>query len=193
MLESFLELEPKDKFTSIGIIVTAVIGIATLFFSILNNQRNIYSSTVLKERLDSLNNLKKNAASFISLILVNINENSLKNNYKELKYLSNLIEYQFNTHKREELEVVNKLRYLVRLIQLRTEEKDIVEMENFIKKYDLEFFRKLYFEYYNVQTLNRLIDRNIYEKTEEIENLLKNHIKSEWEKIKDKQKILRYK
>lgn len=193
MIESFLALEPKDKFTSIGIIVTAVIGIATLFFSILNNQRNIYSSTILKERLDSLNNLKKNAASFISLILVNINENSLKCNYKELKYLSNLIEYQFNTHKREELEVVNKLRYLVRLIQLRTEEKDIVEMENFIKKYDLEFFRKLYFEYYNVQTLNRLIDRNIYEKTEEIENLLKNHIKSEWEKIKDKQKILRYK
>ncbi|MDF9663785.1 hypothetical protein COL10_24895 [Bacillus cereus] len=193
MIESFLALEPKDKFTSIGIIVTAIIGIATLFFSILNNQRNIYSSTILKERLDSLNNLKKNAASFISLILVNINENNLKSNYKELKYLSNLIEYQFNTHKREELEVVNKLRYLVRLIQLRTEEKDIVEMENFIKKYDLEFFRKLYFEYYNVQTLNRLIDRNIYEKTEEIENLLKNHIKSEWEKIKDKQKILRYK
>ncbi|MFF2880718.1 hypothetical protein [Bacillus toyonensis] len=193
MIESFLALEPKDKFTSIGVIVTAIIGIANLGFSILNNQRNIYSSTVLKERLDSLNNLKKNTASFISLILVSVNENSLKSNYKELKYLSSLIEYQFNAHKREELEAVNKFRYLLRLVQLRTEEKDIVEMESFIKKYDLDFFRKLNFEHYNVQTLNRLIDRNIYEKTEEIEILLKNHIKSEWEKIKDKQKILRYK
>ncbi|WP_242213164.1 hypothetical protein [Bacillus cereus group sp. BfR-BA-01383] len=193
MIESFLALEPKDKFTSIGVIVTAIIGIANLGFSILNNQRNIYSSTVLKERLDSLNNLKKNTASFISLILVSVNENSLKSNYKELKYLSSLIEYQFNAHKREELDAVNKFRYLLRLVQLRTEEKDIVEMESFIKKYDLDFFRKLHFEHYNVQTLNRLIDRNIYEKTEEIEILLKNHIKSEWEKIKDKQKILRYK
>ncbi|MGN5648936.1 hypothetical protein [Bacillus sp. Brlt_9] len=193
MIESFLALEPKDKFTSLGIIFTAIIGIVTLFFSILNNQRNIYSSTVLKERLDSLNNLKKNTASFTSLILVSVNENALKSNYKELKYLSSLIEYQFNAHKREELNVVNKLRYLLRLIQLRTEEKDIVEMESFIKKYDLDFFRKLHFEYYNVHTLTRLIDRNIYEKTEEIEILLKNHIKSEWEKIKDKQKILRYK
>ncbi|PFI96863.1 hypothetical protein COI88_27935 [Bacillus cereus] len=193
MIESFLALEPKDKFTSLGVIFTAIIGIATLFFSILNNQRSVYSSTILKERLDSLTNLKKNTASFISLILASINENSLKSDYKELKYLSNLIEYQFNAHKREELEVINKLRYLLRLIQLRTEERDIVEMESFIKKYDLEFFRGLHFEYYNVQTLIQLIDRNIYEKTEEVEVLLKNHIKSEWEKIKDKQRILRCK
>ncbi|MCH5470511.1 MULTISPECIES: hypothetical protein [Bacillus] len=193
MIESFLALEPKDKFISIGVIITAIIGIANLGFSILNNQRNIYSSTVLKERLDSLNNLKKNTASFISLILVSVNDNSFQKNYKEIKYLSNLIEYQFNAQKREELEVVNKLRYLLRLIQIRTEEKDIVEIESFIKKYDLEFFRMLHFEYYNVQTLTRLIDRNIYEITEELEVLLRNHIKSEWEKIKDKQKILRFK
>ncbi|MEB9553203.1 hypothetical protein P4J60_30335 [Bacillus cereus] len=193
MIESFLALEPKDKFISIGVIITAIIGIANLGFSILNNQRNIYSSTVLKERLDSLNNLKKNTASFISLILVSVNDNSFQKNYKEIKYLSNLIEYQFNAQKREELEVVNRLRYLLRLIQIRTEEKDIVEIESFIKKYDLEFFRMLHFEYYNVQTLTRLIDRNIYEITEELEVLLRNHIKSEWEKIKDKQKILRFK
>lgn len=193
MIESFLALEPKDKFTSLGVIITAIIGIVTLFFSILNNQRSAYSSTILKERLDSLTSLKKNTAGFISLILASINENSLKDNYKELKYLSNLIEYQFNAHKRVELEAINELRYLLRLIQLRVEGRDIVEMEGFIKKYDLEFFRRLHFEYYNAQTLIQLIDRNIYEKTEEVEVLLKNHIKSEWEKIKDKQRILRYK
>ncbi|MBZ3765976.1 hypothetical protein [Bacillus cereus] len=192
MIDSFLALEPKDKFTSLGILFTATISIITMFFSIINNQRNIYSSTVLRERLDSLNNLKKNTASFASLILASTNENSLKDNYKEIKYLSNLIEYQFNVHKREERDALNKLGYLLKLIQLRIGREDINDMEQFIRKHDLEFFRKLNLEFYNIQTLTRLIERNIFETTEEIETLLKMHIKSEWEKIKDKQKFLRY-
>lgn len=69
IIDNFNLLEPKDRFTSIGVIFTVIIGLATLFFSILNNQRNLYASTILKERLDSLNQFKKNSASFISLAL----------------------------------------------------------------------------------------------------------------------------
>ncbi|TQR17451.1 hypothetical protein [Psychrobacillus soli] len=193
MIDNFLALEPKDKFTSLGVIFTAIIGLVTLFFSVLNNQRNVYASTILKERLDSLNNLKKNSASFIALILASTKGNSLEHSYKEIKYLSNLIEYQFNVSKGEEVIVLNKIKYLLRLIRLRIEERDIVQIGDFIQKYDMEFFRGLNLAHYNVQTLRKLMDKIIYESTEEIEVLLKNHIKSEWEKIKYKQRSLRFK
>lgn len=192
MIDNFLALDPKDKFTSLGIIFTAIIGLATLFFSVLNNQRSVYASTILKERLDSLSNLKQNTASFISLILASLKENSLEDNYKELKYLSNLIEYQFNASKRGELEVIDKLKYLLKLIQLRIEERDIVEMASFIQKYDLDFFSMLNLENYNVQSLNKLIDKKIYENIEEAEVLLKKHIKSEWEIIKNNTKKFKF-
>lgn len=192
IIDNFLSLEPKDRFTSIGVIFTATIGLATLFFSILNNQRNLYASTILKERLDSLNDLKKNSASFISLVLSSLQEeNSLDTDYKELTYLSKLIEYQFNSSKNEEKKVLEKITYLMNLIQLKVKSKDITEMGDFIQKNNLFFFRTLDLNNYTLNRLSKLIIENIYDNVNEVDKMLKVHIKSEWEKVKKKQRSLK--
>lgn len=194
IIDNFLSLEPKDRFTSIGILFTAIIGLTTLLFSILNNQRNLYASTILKERLDSLTNLKNNSASFIALLLSSLQkEHSVDINYKELTYLSKLIEYQFNNSKNEEKKVLEKMTYLMRLIQLKVESKNISEMGDFIKKHDLDFFRVLDLDKYTFQRLSGLINKKILEVLDEVDQMLKIHIKSEWEKIKKKQRSLKVK
>ena len=192
IIDNFILLEPKDRFTSIGIIFTVIIGLVTLYFSILNNQRNLYASTILKERLDSLNLLKKNSASFISLVLSSLQDvNSLNTNNKELIYLSKLIEYQFNNSKSEESKILEKITYLMNLIKLKVESKDINEMEVFIQKHNLFFFRALNINDYTLNRLVNLIIENIHENVDEIDKILKVHIKSEWEKIKKKQRSMK--
>lgn len=192
IIDSFFLLEPKDRFTSIGIVLTATISCATLLFSILNNQRNLYANTILKERLDSLKNLKEKSADFISLISsCGKDEIELKTNYKELVFLSTLLEYQFNKSNYKEAKDLKKINYLMCLIRMKIETKSIEESKDFIKKENLDFFILLDLEHYNEVSLKRLVTEKIYENIQVVDEVLKKHIKLEWEKIKKTQRNFR--
>lgn len=83
--------------------------------------------------------------------------------------------------------------YSMNLIQLKVESKDIIEMGDFIQKHNLFFFRALDLNNYTLNRLNNLIIENIHDNVDEVDKMLKSHIKSEWEKIKGKQRSMKVK
>lgn len=183
-------MELKDKITFIGIIITAIIGVANLIFSMLNTKRNVYANTVLKERLDSLNSLKKNTAELLSLSIESSLNNEVDKNYRELKKLSYLIQYQFNFKKREEKKAINEINYLMELMFLKNIDT-LSERIEFIQKDRLHFFVELSLEFYDYKRLTDLIDKKILECVNDLELLFREHIKMEWEKVKKNQKVFK--
>ncbi|MED4698716.1 hypothetical protein P9436_06590 [Lysinibacillus capsici] len=103
MIETFMSLEAKDKFTTIGIVITALLTLLNIVFTLYNNKKNLYANTILKERLDSLNKLKVNSAKLLSIINDELRcMNKFEKSYKEIFELKSMVIYQFNYNDKEE-------------------------------------------------------------------------------------------
>lgn len=182
MIESFIELDFKDKVTAVGLLFTTLLSLGTLIFSIINNQKNAYTSVILNERVTSLNNFKLNSAEFISIITNSILlEQNIKEKYFEINKLSQLICYQFNPNSYNEQRDLEEIAYLMNLIYLISVCESFDSKVNFIKSRNLFFFNKLDFNNYNNDSMNKVIEKKLLEILIVVDEILKRHIKYEWE------------
>lgn len=175
-------LENIKVYITIG---TAIISFATLLVSLKINKRSILNNSVTKERIESLTSLKNNLAEFNSLIYTYIvSEKTIDIN--RVYFYKNLIEYQFNNTKDIEKDIVIKLEKIVfltcELVYTQNESK-----EEFLKKFEAIDFK-------NGDSLIYINNKQFVKSILKIEfdlfeYLTKNHLKSEWEKVKDESNL----
>lgn len=187
MIETFLSLEPKDKFTVVGIALTTFLTFLNIILTLYNSKKNLYANTILKERLESLNKLKLNSAQFLSLIKEELRlKNRFQNSYKNIYELKHNILYQFNSQKNEELIKINEIKQLTDFIFILSTFSTISEIEEYTTKNSVYFFSKLNYENYDFQRIEKVLYNQIEENLDKVEIILSLHIKEEWEKVKKK-------
>lgn len=185
MLESFIALPDAQKITLIGTLITAVIALTTLGFTIKINKKTTYTGLVTKERIDSMNLFKKNSSNFNSIIysFINCPEESIDR--RELYNLKNLLEYQINDDKVKEQDLVIKLNNIIWLYETYRNEKsnDLSLFKADLIARNIPHATQLMFLNYKRFVLSVLtIEFNLFESN------IKKHIKSEWDKIKSEVK-----
>lgn len=71
MIKWFLDLDVENKVALLGIFVTAIFSLFSLFFSVRNNKSVYYVSSITKSRIEWIQTLRKLVSEFISLVDVN--------------------------------------------------------------------------------------------------------------------------
>ncbi len=175
----------KDAFTSIGIFITFIISIVSLYFTVKNNRSVYYVDSVTKNRVEWIDKLRNNLSEFILLS----NTQDLTENFLSPKLI---LENDFK-------ERINKLNLIGTKIKL---------MLNFSDSFDRLFIEKIDLQILNVnclylKTLNNAIESekngieiytpnsDIYLLQNKIEELNKKiiedsqiYLKSEWNRVK---------
>ena len=67
-MDWFFELETQYKVTLVGIVITAIVSIASLYFSVKNNKAVHYVNAVTQNRVEWISSLRKKCAEFIALV-----------------------------------------------------------------------------------------------------------------------------
>ncbi|MGG1166272.1 hypothetical protein [Bacillus mycoides] len=191
MIDFFLELPNKDKFTFIGIIITATTSFFTLLISLKLNKRSSYVNSITNERINSMTHLKQNTAHYISMLKAFIANEESTISISELYNLKLHIEFQLNIIKEREKTIIQRMDNLYTLINyLNSIKKDnTVKMlltELASKGIDTERLPIPYTEdtRLEIMDLKKYLKKLISMELDLLENNLKNHIKLEWEKIK---------
>ncbi|MBU8879234.1 hypothetical protein BGM26_09590 [Bacillus sp. FJAT-29790] len=180
MIIDFIDFSNAQHISLVTTSITAVITLTTLFFTIRNNKSNNFVNSVNKERIDSLKNLKVNVAEFNSLLFSIIYENGSKETSYIIK-LKCLIEFQLNSKKSFELEIISHLNNIVKLHTVLRNPKDHSKEELLSIFSDLKINIPANLIYLNnKQFITSLlkIEQNLFE------DLINKHIKNEWERIK---------
>lgn len=180
MLESFSELTLPSIISFLGIGTTILIAAINLRITLKVNRNTTYTSSVTKERIESMNSLKMNSALFNSLIY-NFISNEEKIDQKEWYRLKISIEYQLNEEHIKEKEIIKKMNDIIWLYEVYCDEKytDYEVFTNELSQREMKLNKGLIvigFKRYVLSLLKieyRLFETNI-----------KNHIKNEWGKIK---------
>lgn len=147
----------------------------------------MYANTILRERLDSLTKLKENSAEFLGILsLCIVDRQKFQASYIELAKYKNLLSYQFNVDSIEERKKIENLNYLLELIFIEIAFTNIQEIELYCKTNNLYFFSKIDFNSYTFDRFQYLLLSKIKEMSILISDEIRLHLKSEWEKIKDK-------
>lgn len=191
MIDSFLELPNKDKFTFIGIIITAAISFCTLLISLKLNKRSSYVNSITNERINSMTHLKQNTAHYISMLKAFIANEESTISISELYNFKLHIEFQLNIIKEREKTIIQRMDNLYTLINYL----DSIKKDNTVKMLLSELASKgidterLPIPYtedtrLGIIDLKKYLRRLINMELDLLENDLKNHIKLEWEKIK---------
>lgn len=186
MLDFIFQLNDKEKLTFLGILLTLIITVINLIYSMKNNNSNIFANTIIKERLESLTNLKEYISQYTSLIEDSLIKQDFKIAYKDILYYSSLIKFQLNPLKSEELDIIAKIDANNKLLYWVTNQGNIEDINEFKK--DIYFFRGLNISNYNEEKITQLLFNQIKNNNYEFDKLFKGHIKNEWEKIKSQQK-----
>lgn len=186
MLDFIFQLNDKEKLTFLGIVLTLIITVINLIYNMKNNNRNIFANTIIKERLESLTNLKEYISQYTSLIEDGLIKQDFKIAYKDIIYYSSLIKFQLNPLKSEELDIIAKIDANNKLLYWVTNQGNIEDINEFKK--DIYFFRGLNISNYNEEKITQLLFNQIKTNNYEFDKLFKGHIKNEWEKIKTQQK-----
>lgn len=85
-MEWFFDLEPKDKITLIGILITAIMSGISLIITLKKNKDAYYIDFITKNKIDWINTFRENSSTYISLITIyQTNEDMNKISKEELK------------------------------------------------------------------------------------------------------------
>jgi hypothetical protein len=71
-MDWFFELETQYKVTLVGIVITAIVSIASLYFSVKNNKAVHYVNAVTQNRVEWISSLRKKCAEFIALVNIDM-------------------------------------------------------------------------------------------------------------------------
>lgn len=190
-MDFFFELPNKDKFTLIGIIVTAATGFFTLLISLRLNKRSSYVNSITNERLNSMMQLKQNTANYISMLRNFIFDESNIISIEKLFNLKLNIEFQLNYTKENENLIIHRMENILKLIDLQHNIKSNITVKALIdevigigierERIPIPYSEDMILSRDNIiEYLKRLIKVEL----DLLEIKLKEHIKSEWEKIK---------
>ncbi|MDN7243014.1 hypothetical protein QWY14_14455 [Planococcus sp. N028] len=206
-------LEAKDYITISGLLITAVISLATLILTSRSNKKNLYMNSVTKERVTSMSELKEQVARYISTIsnynIINeYNEDEINLILKENEYRALRIMLQLNPDKSEEEDLYKEITKINSLIKYKhkifDDEKRANNPKDLLKLIEVQninissFYENYFDELGNIsaQQLNQKILVKFEEKYKHIlGNLLANliskiriHLKKEWGKVKKESK-----
>lgn len=134
----------EKAFTVMGILLTLVISIISLRFSVKNNKAVHYVNSVTKNRVDWIDKLRKNIAEFISLL----DTQDLTDTYIDI---DDFVKYPFGKN-------------LSRLNQVGAE---IKLMLNYTDEYDRKIMNKIDLIIVNYKKIYVKIQRNILENKKE--------------------------
>ncbi|WP_046174834.1 hypothetical protein [Domibacillus indicus] len=186
MFQSFVNLADAQKISLITTLITAMVAIATLFFTIKINRNTVYSNSVTKERIESMKNLKINSSKFNGLIYNFLTNPEAPIDRKELYSLKNLIEYQLNDTRSNERELLIKINNLVSIHDYYFDETitQYSDLKMELNKKGITYTDQLIFINNKRFLLCILkIEFALFEEG------IKKHIKSEWDKIKSEVKF----
>ncbi|QQN86686.1 hypothetical protein [Bacillus toyonensis] len=192
MIDFFLALPNKDKFTFIGIIITATTSFFTLLISLKLNKRSSYINSITNERINSMTHLKQNTANYISMLKSFIFSEESNISISKLYNLKLHIEFQLNILKEREKIIIQRMDNLYILIdymhsisQNHAVKTILIELAN--KGIDIKRLPIPYSEdtQLGIKNSNEYLKRLINMELDLLESDLKNHIKVEWEKIKN--------
>ncbi|PRD11801.1 hypothetical protein CQ058_04570 [Bacillus sp. MYb56] len=191
MIDFFLALPNKDKFTFIGILITATTSFVTLLISLKLNKRSSYVSSITNERINSMTHLKQNTANYISMLKSFIANEESSISISKLYNLKLHIEFQLNLIKEREKIIIQRMDNLYILINYLNS----INQDNTVKTIITELTNKgietarLPIPYtestrLSIKNSRKYLKRVIGMELDLLEYDLKNHIKLEWEKIK---------
>lgn len=181
MLQNFIELGDAQKVSIITTLITAIVSVITLFFTIKINRNTVYNNSVTKERIESMHALKSNVSKFNGIVYAFLTDNNNIIDSEEIYSLKNLIEYQLNDTRSNEIELLQKINNILWLIK-KVKKEDTDSYENLINEINNKGISyangliALNTKQVILSTLN--IEFGLFEEA------IKIHIKSEWEKIK---------
>lgn len=64
-MDWLFELETQYKVTLVGIVITAIVSIASLYFSVKNNKAVHYVNAVTQNRVEWISSLRKSAQNLL--------------------------------------------------------------------------------------------------------------------------------
>jgi hypothetical protein len=181
MFQSFINLQDAQKISLITTIITAMVAIITLVFTIKINKNTVYSNSVTRERIESMKNLKINSSKFNGLMYNFLTNQETPIDRLELYRLKNLIEYQLNDTRLNERELLLKINNLI-MIHDYYFDKTITQTSDLrmeLSKRGISYANQLIFLNNKSFLLSLLkVEFELFEEG------IKKHIKLEWDKIK---------
>ncbi|MEH7435758.1 hypothetical protein, partial [Bacillus thuringiensis] len=144
ILEAFTNLETKDQFTFIGLLLTSGISLLTLVKTTRINRKAAYLNSVTKERIESMTELKEQVAKYLSLIqryqILELDIQERASFLQELEYRKFKIDFQLNEAKTNELEISITLNHINTLIGIIENTEDSISVGNLKQKLVKESF-----------------------------------------------------
>ncbi|WP_144572257.1 hypothetical protein [Bacillus paramycoides] len=196
ILEAFTNLEPKDKFTFIGLLLTSGISLLTLIKTARINRKAAYLNSITKERIESMTELKEQVAKYLSFIrryqILELDIQERASFLQELEYRKFKIDFQLNDAKANELEISITLNHINTLIGIIENAEDSISVGSLKQKLVKESFPIIHADFSQPEStiLNASEQKNILKsfldkQLSDLKMSLKNHVKMEWEKIKE--------
>ncbi|BCC29297.1 hypothetical protein [Bacillus cereus] len=191
MLDFFWDLSNKDKFTFIGIVISAGSSMFTLFISLKLNKRSSYVNSITNERITSMTQLKQNTAEYISMLKYFIVEEGTHISVEKLYNLKLQIEFQLNSAKGTETLIIQRMDNIFMLINYLNNIKQAITVKGILQELTDKGINKerLPIPYteetrLNITNAKTYLKRLIHIEVDLLEENLKKHINQEWKKIK---------
>ncbi|WML50237.1 hypothetical protein RCG23_10760 [Neobacillus sp. PS3-34] len=194
IIDAFLSLKAEHKFTFVGLLLTTVVSLLTLISTLRISKKSAYINSITKERIDSLGELKEQAAQYLAVIFNYstslVKEEELLNYLKDLEYRQSRIIFQLNEKNEFEsniIEDLNMINKIVRILIHITEPK-IVDIEQVLKEND--FIKLALIDYLGdpnnneKKKIEEILNELLIQNAKSLSSDLKKHLKNEWEKIK---------
>lgn len=165
----------KDSFTIIGIFITLLISILSLYFSIKNNKAIYYVNTITKSRIEWLENLRTTMSEFISKTNIFYNVYYKKDYEKSGIHLSRC------------KELASKIEMMLNCCDEKDQE--IIQITNDILKYYSDYLDDVHNckvkDGFFVETLTMSKNKDyVISKQQELIKKVQIYLKCEWNRVK---------